>query len=96
MSKMDESFPYETDGHRTHYAGCYRTKGHHNCAVAEVDRLKRELAGMEKVMEAAESVAVQTLIDEDGLFDGFDCEISHACMEVKRAFDAYTASREGK
>lgn len=31
--------PPVPDG-RTHYAGCWRTPGHHDCAIAEIERLK--------------------------------------------------------
>lgn len=36
--------PYPTSDGRTHHEGCHRLRGHHNCAVVEVDRLLVELA----------------------------------------------------
>lgn len=34
----------EPDRGKTHYEGCWRDRGHHGCAIAEVERLMRELA----------------------------------------------------
>ncbi len=33
-----------TDDGRTHWPACYRERGHHECAVDEVDRLRAALA----------------------------------------------------
>lgn len=33
----------EPDRGKTHYVGCWQARGHHSCAIAEVDRLMREL-----------------------------------------------------
>ena len=35
--------PYPDDPGRTHWDGCYRERGHHNCAVAKIDQLEEEL-----------------------------------------------------
>ena len=35
-------FPYPDNRGQTHYEDCYRERRHHNCAVAEVDRLIAE------------------------------------------------------
>jgi len=31
--------PYPDDKGQTHYPGCWRERGHHNCAVAEIERV---------------------------------------------------------
>jgi hypothetical protein len=41
---MSTDSPYPERRGQTHYESCYRDRGHHNCAVAEVDRLRAELA----------------------------------------------------
>lgn len=33
------AMPYPEDRGRTHWPGCWRERGHHNCAVAEIERL---------------------------------------------------------
>lgn len=38
-----DDLPYPPDEGRTHYDGCWRNRGHHNCAVAHADRLIAEL-----------------------------------------------------
>jgi hypothetical protein len=38
-------YPYPEDAGRTHYEGCWRERGHHNCAVAEVERLRAVSGG---------------------------------------------------
>lgn len=36
------AFPYPPDTGRTHWDDCWRERGHHNCAVARVERLEAE------------------------------------------------------
>lgn len=36
----DEDLPYPPDQGKTHYEGCWQNRGHHNCAVVEISRLK--------------------------------------------------------
>ncbi len=36
--------PYPDDRGRTHWEGCWREPGHHNCAVREIERLRAALA----------------------------------------------------
>lgn len=44
MSNPDSSpLPYPPDQGQTHYPGCWITAGHHNCAVLEIYRLRRQL-----------------------------------------------------
>lgn len=38
------SYPYPDDKGKTHYPECWRERGHHNCAVAEVERLRQDYA----------------------------------------------------
>jgi hypothetical protein len=45
MSDDVKAFPYDPpDRISTHYENCYRQRHHHNCAVARVDELERQLA----------------------------------------------------
>ena len=37
------SFPYPDKPGATHYDGCWQHEGHHNCAVAKVRELEKEL-----------------------------------------------------
>jgi len=46
-----ETFPYPENPGRTHYEGCYRDKGHHNCAVGQVDRLRGVIGGLAGVVQ---------------------------------------------
>lgn len=41
---MTVELPYAEDRGQTHYEGCWAARGHHNCAVREVERL-REAVG---------------------------------------------------
>lgn len=36
--------PYPPDEGRTHYDGCYIERGHHNCAITEIESLRAQLA----------------------------------------------------
>ena len=36
-------YPYPDDPGKTHYPGCWEDRGHHACAVAEIERLRAEL-----------------------------------------------------
>lgn len=38
----DRTLPYPADQGSTHWDGCWRERGHHNCAVLQVDALTRE------------------------------------------------------
>lgn len=40
---MSDNFPYPDNPGQTHYDGCWRERHHHNCAVAEVERLRAEV-----------------------------------------------------
>lgn len=41
---MTVELPYAEDRGQTHYEGCWAARGHHNCAVREIERL-REAVG---------------------------------------------------
>jgi hypothetical protein len=41
---MMSEYPYPDNRGQTHHEGCYRRPHHHNCAVAEIERLEAELA----------------------------------------------------
>lgn len=44
--------PPSPDG-RTHYAGCWRTPGHHDCAIAEIERIATQCdAALRSIVEA--------------------------------------------
>jgi hypothetical protein len=46
--------PYPDDPGQTHYDGCWRSRGHHNCAVARVEQLEGEaerMTGLENVLD---------------------------------------------
>ena len=36
------NYPYPDNNGQTHYEECYRERGHHNCAVREIERLNFE------------------------------------------------------
>ena len=45
LDDIDQArYPHEPRPGKTHYAGCWRAPGHHNCAVAKVYRSARALA----------------------------------------------------
>jgi hypothetical protein len=39
---MGTKFPYPENPGQTHFEGCWREQGHHNCAVARLDAQQRE------------------------------------------------------
>jgi len=39
QAAVKRDLPYEPDKGRTHYEGCWRSRGHHNCAVRYIDEL---------------------------------------------------------
>ncbi len=43
-------FPYPTNPGQTHFEGCYRERHHHNCAVAEVERLRADLTDAREIV----------------------------------------------
>ena len=45
---MSDNLPYPDDPGGTHYPGCWRERGHHNCAVLLAD----ELAGLLELVES--------------------------------------------
>ena len=55
-------FPYPDNRGQTHYEDCYRERRHHNCAVAEVDRL---IAEVSKLRDALQEVVHATSEDNE-------------------------------
>jgi len=45
------SYPYEPDTGRTHYEGCWRERGHHNCAVAYAEAAEARIQELESENE---------------------------------------------
>ena len=43
-------YPYPANPGQSHFEGCFREVKHHNCAVAEVDRLRADLAWAREVV----------------------------------------------
>ena len=39
----DKTYPYPDNPGSTHWQGCWRCVGHHNCAVAAVDKLREAI-----------------------------------------------------
>lgn len=37
-ARPEELYPYPFRRGTTHYAGCWQSPGHHNCAVQKIDR----------------------------------------------------------
>jgi hypothetical protein len=54
------SAPTEWD--RTHYEGCYETRGHHECAIAEIDRLSVANARLAHLREENERLKTENAI----------------------------------
>jgi len=42
--------PYPDDKGQTHWEGCYRERGHHNCCVVEVEQLRKERRHLEETI----------------------------------------------
>ena len=45
-----DDFPYPDDRGQTHSPGCWKWRGHHNCAVARVRELEARLAEATEVI----------------------------------------------
>jgi hypothetical protein len=44
MSEQQKhGYPYPDDPGGTHWHECWRNAGHHNCAVAEIERLREQI-----------------------------------------------------
>lgn len=53
---MGADMPYPENPGATHYEGCWRDRGHHNCAVREVGRLRAEVDLLRLAGEALEAI----------------------------------------
>lgn len=51
--------PYTEDPGKTHYHGCWRDRGHHNCAVHEILRLRNEVKGLVNAHKNADADAMK-------------------------------------
>lgn len=67
-----DPLPYPPDTGRTHYEGCWRERGHHNCAVARVDELREELAAAR-----AEMTQLVAFFNEEGAVLGREGDDRH-------------------
>ena len=43
LDRIKERLPYPENPGKTHWEGCWRDRGHHNCAVLEITRLRTAL-----------------------------------------------------
>jgi FtsZ-binding cell division protein ZapB len=59
-----EVYPYEDETGQTHFDGCWTQRGHHNCAVANVYRLAREVEGLRLNVESLQN-KVNALKDDN-------------------------------
>ncbi len=58
---MRDNTPYPDNPGSTHYPGCYRDRGHHNCAVETAEALLEALAGLNGHVELMQLVMVEYL-----------------------------------
>lgn len=78
--------PYEDDKGRTHWEGCWRERGHHNCAVAMVERLT----------QAQEPVGYVVVYDNGkGDRDIHHGELWDYAEDAQMAADAMNGARNG-
>lgn len=50
-----------TDKGATHWEGCYQHAGHHQCAIAEVERLRARVAEIEIIADAVDCASFNQL-----------------------------------
>lgn len=50
------SLPEPENAGQTHFIGCWRARGHHNCAVQEINRLLRLAGRLANKAAACDSV----------------------------------------
>lgn len=48
MGRGVSDLPYPDNPGSTHYEGCWRDRGHHNCAVREIERLHEIILELER------------------------------------------------
>ena len=66
--------PYPDNKGKTHWEGCWRDKGHHNCAVDEIERLKKFIEETDLV--EVENIQLRAKLHELGN--------AHSMSEVRR------------
>jgi len=71
MSDRLPVYPYPRNDGRTHWEGCWAEQGHHNCAIAEVERLTAALVeirdypeGEDGRLDSMEAIAREALQEE--------------------------------
>jgi len=77
-------YPKLHDEGSTHWVGCYRIRGHHNCAVAMVYQLKKDLNHATEcaAQRTKDGVLDYHVIMNDQIIDIFNIIAEHpsACM----------------
>lgn len=58
------NLPYPPDTGHTHYDGCWRERGHHNCAVARLDEAEAEVTALQATVARLEAV-LSRIANED-------------------------------
>jgi len=59
-SAMFNNLPYPPDRGRTHYDGCWQNRGHHNCAVRQIQELSKQInEGQRDIQKLREKYGVK-------------------------------------
>ena len=58
------AYPYPDDPGQTHYDGCWRERGHHNCAMREVERLQNEVKDLQSILDTDPNEEAFRVIEE--------------------------------
>ena len=45
------ALPYPPNNGKTHWEGCWKDRGHHNCAMKEIEQQAQQIAELEKEIE---------------------------------------------
>jgi len=78
--------PYPEDKGKTHYDGCWKERGHHNCAVSRIAELERQLETISNdTLEEAAGVCETAGIDT-GSYEKMDYyrDCADAIRKLKR------------
>lgn len=71
--------PYPDDKGQTHYAGCWRERGHHNCAIARIKECERQRDEAWSEVEAWRWWMAETMPDEIAGIDLHERAYEIAC-----------------